>query len=44
VFFIGLIPMLGLLIAGVAFPIIGALKANNNGELWEYPLTIKFLK
>jgi len=44
VFFIGLIPMLGLVIAGIAFPIIGALKANNNGELWEYPLTIKFLK
>ena len=44
VFFIGLIPMLGLFIAGIAFPIIGALKANNNGELWEYPLTIKFLK
>jgi len=44
VFFLGLIPMLGLAIAGIAFPIIGALKANNNGELWEYPLTIKFLK
>ena len=44
VFLIGLIPMLGLIIAGIAFPIIGALKANNNGELWEYPLTIKFLK
>ena len=44
VFFIGVIPLLGLMIAGVAFPIIGALKANNNGELWEYPLTIKFLK
>ena len=28
----------------VIFPIIGALKANNEGELWEYPLTIKFLK
>ena len=42
VFFIGLIPMLGLLIAGIAFPIIGGIKANN-GEFWEYPLTIKFL-
>jgi uncharacterized protein len=41
---IGLIPLLGLIIAGIAFPIIGAVKANNNGELWEYPLTIKFLK
>jgi uncharacterized protein len=44
VFLIGLIPLIGLMIAGIAFPIIGAVKANNNGELWEYPLTIKFLK
>jgi len=43
VFFIGLIPLFGLMIAGIAFPIIGGIKANN-GELWEYPLTIKFLK
>lgn len=28
---------------GIIFPIIGGIKANN-GELWEYPLTIKFLK
>jgi uncharacterized Tic20 family protein len=28
----------------VIFPIVGAIKANNDGELWEYPLTIKFLK
>ncbi len=28
----------------VIFPIIGGIKANNDGELWEYPLTIKFLK
>ena len=41
---IGIIPLIGLIIAGIAFPIIGAIKANNNGELWEYPLTIKFLK
>ena len=27
----------------IIFPIIGAVKANN-GEFWEYPLTIKFLK
>jgi hypothetical protein len=40
---IGLIPLLGLVIAGIVFPIIGAVKANN-GELWEYPITIKFLK
>ena len=28
----------------IIFPIVGALKANNDGELWEYPLTIKFIK
>lgn len=28
----------------IIFPIIGGLKANNDGELWNYPLTIKFLK
>jgi len=27
----------------IVFPIIAAVKANN-GEYWEYPLTIKFLK
>ncbi len=43
VFLIGLIPLLGLMIAGIVFPIIGAIKANN-GEFWEYPLTIKFLR
>ena len=43
VFLIGVLPMLGLMVAGIVFPIIGAVKANN-GEFWEYPLTIKFLK
>ena len=41
-----LIGILGLIAVGVlsfVFPIIGAIKANN-GEFWEYPLTIKFLK
>ena len=41
-----LIGFLGLLAVGImslVFPIIGGIKANN-GELWEYPLTIKFLK
>lgn len=42
-FFIGLIPLLALAICGIIFPIVGGIKANN-GELWEYPLTIKFLK
>jgi uncharacterized Tic20 family protein len=36
-----LLPIVGLI--GIIFPIIGGIKANN-GELWEYPLTIKFLK
>ena len=35
--------MLALVIMGIIFPIMGAVKANN-GELWEYPLTIKFIK
>ncbi len=36
-----LLPIVGLI--GIIFPIIGAMKANN-GEFWEYPLTIKFIK
>ena len=40
---IGFLGLAALAIVGIAFPIIGAVKANN-GELWEYPLTIKFLK
>jgi len=27
----------------IIFPIVGGIKANN-GEFWDYPLTIKFLK
>lgn len=40
---IGFFMLLALAIIGLVFPIIGAVKANN-GELWEYPLTIKFIK
>ena len=40
---IGFLGFIALAIMGVVFPIVGAIKANN-GELWEYPLTIKFLK
>jgi len=40
---IGFLTMLGVIVLGIVFPIIGAVKANN-GEFWEYPLTIKFLK
>lgn len=40
---VGFLLLLALGIMTVVFPIIGGIKANN-GELWEYPLTIKFLK
>ena len=40
---VGFFTFLAVAIMGVVFPIIGAIKANN-GDLWEYPLTIKFLK
>jgi uncharacterized Tic20 family protein len=40
---IGILGLLAVMLMGFIFPIVGAVKANN-GELWEYPLTIKFLK
>ena len=40
---IGFLGMAALIIMGIVFPIIGGIKANN-GEFFEYPLTIKFLK
>ena len=40
---IGFLGFLALAILSIVFPIIGGIKANN-GEMWEYPLTIKFLK
>lgn len=40
---IGIPALIALVVMGIAFPIIGGIKANN-GEFWEYPLTIKFLK
>lgn len=40
---IGFLGMLALVVMGIVFPIVGGIKANN-GEFWEYPLTIKFLK
>ncbi|MBK7707334.1 MAG: DUF4870 domain-containing protein [Acidobacteria bacterium] len=40
---VGFFLRLALALLSVIFPIVGAVKANN-GELWEYPLTIKFLK
>ena len=41
---IGFLTGLAVWLMAIIFPIIGGLKANNEGELWEYPLTIKFLK
>lgn len=40
---IGIPLIIALAIVGIVFPIVGAIKANN-GELWDYPLTIKFIK
>jgi len=40
---IGFLLIVVVAIIGIVFPIIGGIKANN-GELWQYPLTIKFLK
>jgi uncharacterized protein len=43
-FLIGFLTGLVVWLLAIIFPIIGGLKANNEGDLWEYPLTIKFLK
>lgn len=40
---VGFLTLLAVAVIHIIFPIVGAVKANN-GELWEYPLTIKFLK
>ena len=40
---IGFLTILAVAVLHIVFPIIGAVKANN-GELWNYPLTIKFIK
>lgn len=42
-FLIGILTTFALWLMCLIFPIVGAIKANN-GELWEYPLTIKFIK
>ncbi len=41
---VGFLTGLAVWLLAIIFPIIGALKANNDGEMWQYPLTIKFLK
>lgn len=40
---VGLLIIIPLYVIGIVFPIIGAIKAAQ-GELWNYPLTIRFLK
>jgi uncharacterized protein len=40
---IGIPVLIALGIISVIFPIIGGIKANN-GEVWRYPLTIRFVK
>jgi len=40
--FIGIPFVIALFVMGIAFPIMAAMKCNK-GELWSYPLTIKFL-
>lgn len=41
---IGFFSLIALIIVNFVFIIIGAVKANNNGELWPYPLSIQFFK
>lgn len=40
---VGIPLLIGLGIVSIIFPIIGGIKANN-GEVWNYPLSIEFLK
>jgi|SRR5262245_14961128 len=40
---IGIPLLIALAVVGIVFPIIAAIKANN-GEVWRYPLTIRFIK
>ena len=40
---IGAFGFIALALCGIIFAVVGAMKAAN-GEVWEYPLCIKFLK
>ena len=40
---IGFLLIIAVGLMGIIFPIVGGIKANN-GELWQYPLTLKFIK
>lgn len=39
---IGFIGIVAVAIMSIVFIIMGAVKANNDGQLWSYPLSIKF--
>jgi len=41
---IGALLLIVLGILAIVFPIIGAMKANNDGTAWDYPLSIKFFR
>jgi uncharacterized Tic20 family protein len=41
--FVGFVTLSALAIVAIVFPIIGGVKAND-GIVWDYPLTIRFLK
>ena len=41
--FVGFLLVPVLAIIGIVFPIIAGIKANN-GELWQYPLTLQLIK
>jgi uncharacterized protein len=40
---IGIVILLALGVVTIVFPLIGGIKANN-GEIWKYPFSMKFLK
>lgn len=40
---VGVFLLIALAILSIVFPIIAGVKANN-GEMWQYPLTIAFIK
>lgn len=40
---IGVIPLIGVIILNIVYPIVGAVRASR-GELWPYPLSIKIFK
>ena len=42
-FVIGIPLLLAVVVCGIVFPIIAAVKANQ-GEVWKYPLTIEFIQ